>query len=53
LTYRPEQVIEAYYLLALTDWAAFTLDYQFIVNPGYNAARGPVSIGAARMHVQF
>jgi high affinity Mn2+ porin len=53
LNYRTEQVIEAYYSFALTKWAALTLDYQFVANPGYNADRGPVSIGAVRLHVEF
>ncbi len=30
-----------------------TLDYQFIVDPGYNADRGPVSIFSARFHAEF
>ena len=31
-----------------------TLDYQFIVNPAYNATRrGPVSVLGARLHAQF
>jgi high affinity Mn2+ porin len=30
-----------------------TFDYQFVANPGYNYVRGPVSIGAVRLHVQF
>jgi transposase len=30
-----------------------TFDYQFVANPGDNFARGPVSIGAVRLHVQF
>jgi len=46
-------VIEAYYSVGLTDWAAMTFDYQFVANPGYNYVRGPVSIGAVRLHVQF
>ncbi|MGA9487148.1 MAG: carbohydrate porin [Methylocella sp.] len=53
LSFRPEEVIETYYLVGLTDWAAMTFDYQFIANPGYNYVRGPVSIGAVRLHVQF
>jgi high affinity Mn2+ porin len=30
-----------------------TLDYQWVKNPAYNADRGPVSIGALRLHGQF
>lgn len=53
LSYRAEEVLEAYYLLTLNEWTAFTLGYQFVSHPAYNAARGPVSIIGARLHVQF
>jgi high affinity Mn2+ porin len=29
------------------------LDYQYLVNPAYNADRGPVSIYATRFHAGF
>lgn len=48
----PEQVLEAYYRLPVLFWQA-TLDYQFIVNPGYNRDRGPASVIALRLHTQF
>jgi high affinity Mn2+ porin len=53
LSYRPEEIIETYYSIGLATWASLTFDYQFIANPGYNYVRGPVSIGAARLHMQF
>ncbi len=53
LSYRPEEIIETYYSVGLTDWAAMTFDYQFVANPGDNYMRGPVSIGSVRLHVQF
>jgi high affinity Mn2+ porin len=53
LNYRPEQILEAYYAYSLNNWATLTFDYQFIVNPGYNADRGPVSIFAGRLHAEF
>jgi len=53
LSYRPEETVEAYYSVGLTDWAAMTFDYQFVANPGDNYVRGPVSVGAVRLHVQF
>jgi len=28
-------------------------DYQFIMNPGYNRDRGPVSVVSARLRRQF
>jgi len=30
-----------------------TLDYQFVVDPGYNRDRGPVSVFASRLHAEF
>jgi high affinity Mn2+ porin len=53
LNYRPEQIIEAYYSIAVTNWGTLTFDYQFFANPADNAARGPVSFGAVRLHAQF
>src|SRR5260370_846258 len=53
LNYRPEQILEAYYAYSLNQWATLTFDYQFIVNPGYNADRGPVSIFSGRLHAEF
>lgn len=51
--YGLERIMEAYYSYAVTASMRFTLDYQFVVNPGYNADRGPVNIFAARYHWQF
>ena len=48
-----EQIIESYYEFGLASWAQLTLDYQYIVNPAYNADRGPVSVGGVRVHAQF
>lgn len=48
----PEEIMEAYYRLPVFSWQA-TVDYQFIVNPGYNRDRGPVSVIATRLHTQF
>jgi high affinity Mn2+ porin len=48
-----EQVLETYYRAALAPWAQLTLDYQFVVNPGYNSDRGPVSIFSLRARAQF
>jgi high affinity Mn2+ porin len=53
LNYRQEKILEAYYAYSLNKWATLTFDYQFIVNPGYNADRGPVSIFAGRLHAEF
>ena len=53
LNYRPEMVLETYYSYSPVKWAALTLDYQLVADPGYNADRGPVSIFAGRIHAAF
>ena len=53
LSYAPENIVEAYYSIGLNDATALTFDYQFVANPAFNTARGPVSIGSARLHVAF
>jgi high affinity Mn2+ porin len=49
----PEQILETYYRLSVFGQTHLTLDYQWVNHPGYNRDRGPVSIIAVRMHVQF
>ena len=51
--YRSERLIEAYYNFALTSHASLAADFQRISNPAYNADRGPVNIGALRLHIEF
>lgn len=53
LNYAPEEIAEAYYSLSLAKPLTLSLDYQFIANPAFNQDRGPVSIFAARVHVEF
>ena len=53
LNYQTERILETYYSLALVKQTALTFDYQFIMNPAYNADRGPVSIFTARLHSDF
>ncbi len=53
LHYAPEVILEAYYALQVTGYATLSPDYQLIVNPAYNADRGPVNIFAARLHMGF
>ncbi len=48
-----ERILETYYSLALWSSWRLTFDYQFIVNPAYNADRGPVSVLSTRLHAQF
>jgi high affinity Mn2+ porin len=47
LNYRPERVFEAYYSFNAFAGLWLTLDGQYIMNPGYNADRGPVNSWAA------
>jgi high affinity Mn2+ porin len=53
LNYRTERILETYYTYVLNKHWTLTADYQFIVNPAYNADRGPVSIFGARVHGEF
>lgn len=49
----PEQIVDAYYNIGFAKPLHLTLDYQFVNHPAYNRDRGPVSIGAVRLHVEF
>lgn len=51
--YGREDIIEAYYDAQLTASLWLTFDYQLVVNPAYNADRGPVNLFALRGHIQF
>jgi high affinity Mn2+ porin len=53
LNYQPEMVLETYYAFSPVRWATFSVDYQLIADPGYNADRGPVSIFSGRLHAAF
>ena len=48
-----EDILETYYQLAAASALHLTLDYQWVQNPAYNRDRGPVSIFALRVHVEF
>lgn len=53
LKYAPEMVMEAYYSYALNPYVFLSPNYQFVLNPAYNADRGPISIFAVRLHIEF
>lgn len=53
LNYSQEKILETYYALAFYKRVTLTFDYQLLVNPAYNADRGPVSIFSARLHGEF
>jgi high affinity Mn2+ porin len=53
LTYGPEKIVEGFYTVHV--WSGFfaSFDIQHINNPGYNQARGPVTVPGLRLHVDF
>ncbi len=53
LNYRPEMIYETFYNIKLAKAAWITLDWQYILNPAYNADRGPVNVGSVRLHTEF
>lgn len=53
LNYRKERILETYYAYALNKSFTLTADYQLIINPAYNADRGPVSVISGRLHGEF
>ena len=48
-----ENVLEAYYGFQMTKGLIATLDYQLLINPAYNADRGPVHLIAGRLSARF
>jgi high affinity Mn2+ porin len=53
LNYGPEEILETYYSIQVLKWLTISPDFQYAWNPGYNRARGPVTIYAVRAHVEF
>lgn len=55
LSYGAEKVMEWYYNFPLPIGRGFSsaLDLQYVDNPGYNRARGPVIIPGLRLHVEL
>jgi high affinity Mn2+ porin len=49
----PEQIIETYYEISAWQHVQLSIDYQWINHPAYNRDRGPASVIAGRLHVQF
>ena len=50
LTYGSEKVVETYYDFPIGKGCRFAFDYQFVGDPAFNAARGPVNVFAVRLH---
>ncbi len=53
LNYRPEAILEVFYNARLAKAAWVTLDWQHILNPAYNADRGPADVASVRLHTEF
>lgn len=53
LNYAPEIVTELDYAARLTAAVSAGLDVQYVVNPGYNRDRGPVTVFGIRLHAHF
>jgi hypothetical protein len=53
LDYGRETIVEHYYNFHVWRGAFLAEDVQFIANPGYNAARGPVWVFSLRGHLEF
>ncbi len=53
ITYKPEQAFEAYYNLNVNRFVWLSADLQRVVNPGYNADRGPVNFIGVRLHFEY
>jgi high affinity Mn2+ porin len=51
--YTRENIVEFFYQVKLFEQLYATLDYQFVAYPAYNHDRGPVSLLAARVHINF
>ena len=52
LTYGHERISETYYTLHIARGISIAGDFQEIWNPGYNRARGPVTIYSFRVHLE-
>ena len=53
LTYGRETIFETYYTAHVWRGLFVGPDLQYIVNPGYNQVRGPVTVPSFRVHVDF
>ncbi|HLK12726.1 MAG TPA: carbohydrate porin, partial [Candidatus Binatia bacterium] len=53
LTYGWEKNLETYYDCDVWRTVHLAVDYQLVVDPAFNRARGPVSIFGARLHWEF
>ena len=52
-SYAPEKIVEAYYAFQVIKGLIATADYQLIVDPAYDTARGPVHVFSGRLRASF
>jgi len=53
LSYGSEKLLETYYDFRVSKNLRAAIDYQFIDDPAFNRARGPVEVFATRLHWEF
>jgi high affinity Mn2+ porin len=53
LNYGLEKTLETYYNFQVYKSLHITVDYQYVIDPAYNRARGPVSVLGGRLHWEF
>jgi len=53
LKYALECIAELQYMTKITNYFTLSVDYQLVLNPGYNADRGPVNVFGLRGHVEI
>ncbi len=53
LNYKPENIFETYYNLSLGKVTTLGFDLQYILNPAYNADRGPAFFLGTRLHFEL
>jgi high affinity Mn2+ porin len=53
LTYGGEKNLESYYKIGFGKNLDATLDYQLLVNPAHNSARGPINVFGVRLRAAF
>jgi hypothetical protein len=48
-----EHTLDVFYSVNLRKSLWLSADYQHVINPAFNADRGPVNLFNARVHVEF
>jgi carbohydrate-selective porin OprB len=53
ISYSPERIGEIYYNASVIKNVLAGVNFQHIINPAYNSARGPVNVVSFRIHAEF